>query len=123
MSQTALCSVARYFAGKTESRRIQKNDVLPTEAEFEEIFGVSRITARRALAELAAKGLVKRQAGIGTMVISTSEKQEVKARIRLVDGQQQHPIERNNLKLEQLVPPWELLRRLNLMTIRHRCGC
>ncbi|WP_248792100.1 GntR family transcriptional regulator, partial [Escherichia coli] len=76
-----------------------------TEAEFEEIFGVSRITARRALAELAAKGLVKRQAGIGTMVISTSEKQEVKARIRLVDGQQQHPIERNNLKLEQLVPP------------------
>ncbi|WP_270943437.1 GntR family transcriptional regulator [Klebsiella pneumoniae] len=79
--------------------------MLPTEAEFEEIFGVSRITARRALAELAAKGLVKRQAGIGTMVISTSEKQEVKARIRLVDGQQQHPIERNNLKLEQLVPP------------------
>ncbi|MCS5932244.1 GntR family transcriptional regulator [Klebsiella pneumoniae subsp. pneumoniae] len=43
--------------------------MLPTEAEFEEIFGVSRITARRALAELAAKGLVKRQAGIGTMVI------------------------------------------------------
>ncbi len=48
--------------------------MLPTEAEFEERFGVSRITARRALAELVAKGLVKRQAGIGTMVISTSEK-------------------------------------------------
>ncbi|HDV0355146.1 GntR family transcriptional regulator [Klebsiella pneumoniae] len=91
--------------GKLKAGEYKKNDVLPTEAEFEEIFGVSRITARRALAELAAKGLVKRQAGIGTMVISTSEKQEVKARIRLVDGQQQHPIERNNLKLEQLVPP------------------
>ena len=90
---------------KLKTGEYKKNDVLPTEAEFEEIFGVSRITARRALAELAAKGLVKRQAGIGTMVISTSEKQEVKARIRLVDGQQQHPIERNNLKLEQLVPP------------------
>lgn len=83
----------------------KKNDVLPTEAEFEEIFGVSRITARRALAELAAKGLVKRQAGIGTMVISTSEKQEVKTRVRLIDGHQQHPIERNNLKLEQQLPP------------------
>ena len=34
----------------------KKNDVLPTEAEFEEIFGVCRITARRELAELAAKG-------------------------------------------------------------------
>lgn len=90
---------------KLKTGQYKKNDVLPTEAEFEEIFGVSRITARRALAELAAKGLVKRQAGIGTMVISTSEKQEVKTRVRLVDGQQQHPIERNNLKLEHLLPP------------------
>ncbi|ECJ5918790.1 GntR family transcriptional regulator [Salmonella enterica subsp. salamae] len=83
----------------------KKDDVLPTEAEFEERFGVSRITARRALAELAAKGLVKRQAGIGTRVISTSEKQDVKTRIRLVDGQQQRPIARNNLHLEMLTPP------------------
>ena len=72
---------------KLRTGAYKKNDVLPTEAEFEELFGVSRITARRALAELAAKGLVKRQAGIGTMVISTSEKQGVKTRIRLVDGQ------------------------------------
>lgn len=86
----------------------KKNDVLPTEAEFEELFGVSRITARRALAELAAKGLVKRQAGIGTMVISTSEKQNMKARVCLVDGQQQQPIRRNNLKLEQRLPPAEV---------------
>lgn len=90
---------------KLKTGEYKKNDVLPTEAEFEEIFGVSRITSRRALAELAAKGLVKRQAGIGTMVISTSEKQEVKTRIRLIDGQQQRPIERNNLKLEMLLPP------------------
>lgn len=90
---------------KLKAGEYKKNDVLPTEAEFEEIFGVSRITARRALAELAAKGLVKRQAGIGTMVISTSEKQGVKARIRLIDGQQQNSIERNNLRLEELVPP------------------
>lgn len=92
----------------------KKNDVLPTEAEFEELFGVSRITARRALAELAAKGLVKRQAGIGTMVISTSEKQDVKTRIRLVDGQQQQPISRNNLKLERLLPPAEVAQAFGL---------
>ncbi|HFZ8996555.1 TPA: GntR family transcriptional regulator [Citrobacter freundii] len=92
----------------------KKDDVLPTEAEFEERFGVSRITARRALAELAAKGLVKRQAGIGTRVISTSEKQEVKTRIRLVDGQQQRPISRHNLQLEMLVPPDETRRAFGL---------
>ena len=38
--------------GKLKAGEYKKNDVLPTEAEFEEIFGVSRITARRALAEL-----------------------------------------------------------------------
>lgn len=92
----------------------KKNDVLPTEAEFEERFGVSRITARRALAELAAKGLVKRQAGIGTMVISTSEKQDIKTRIRLVDGQQQHPISRKNLTLESLLPPEDVARAFGL---------
>ncbi|WP_414165274.1 GntR family transcriptional regulator [Superficieibacter sp. BNK-5] len=86
----------------------KKNDILPTEAEFEERFGVSRITARRALAELVAKGLVKRQAGIGTMVISTSEKQAIKARICLIDGRQQNAISRNNLKLEFRLPPKEV---------------
>jgi len=90
---------------KLKTGEYKKNDVLPTEAEFEERFGVSRITARRALAELVAKGLVKRQAGIGTMVISTSEKQGVKTRMSLVDGQQQVPINRKNLKLEFILPP------------------
>ena len=99
---------------KLKAGEYKKNDVLPTEAEFEEIFGVSRITARRALAELVAKGLVKRQAGIGTMVISTSEKQEVKARVRLMDGQQHHAIERHNLKLEQLSPPGPIAHAFGL---------
>ncbi|MDG1640665.1 GntR family transcriptional regulator [Klebsiella huaxiensis] len=99
---------------KLRTGAYKKNDVLPTEAEFEELFGVSRITARRALAELAAKGLVKRQAGIGTMVISTSEKQGVKTRIRLVDGQQQHSISRHNLTLEQRLPPPEVAQAFAL---------
>lgn len=92
----------------------KKNDVLPTEAEFEERFGVSRITARRALAELAAKGLIKRQPGIGTLVIATSEKQEIKTRLCLVDGQQQRPISRDNLVLESLLPPKEVAAEFGL---------
>lgn len=99
---------------RLKSGEYKKNDVLPTEAEFEERFGVSRITARRALAELAAKGLVKRQAGIGTLVISTSEKQDIKVRIRLEDGRQQHPISRHNLTLESLTPPAEISRAFGL---------
>ena len=42
---------------------------LPTEQELSESFGVSRITARRALDELAQAGLVARKQRVGTIVI------------------------------------------------------
>jgi GntR family transcriptional regulator len=41
---------------------------LPTEEELSEAFGVSRITARRALAELAETNLVERRRRVGTHV-------------------------------------------------------
>ena len=41
---------------------------MPSEKEISDSFDVSRITARRTLAELAAKGLVVRQRGKGTFV-------------------------------------------------------
>ncbi|HNP62501.1 MAG TPA: GntR family transcriptional regulator [Woeseiaceae bacterium] len=43
---------------------------IPSEHEIEKSFGVSRITARRALAQLAAEGLVVRRRGHGTTVVS-----------------------------------------------------
>ncbi len=42
---------------------------LPTEFGLAEVFGVSRITAKRALDELASAGLVERRRGRGTHVI------------------------------------------------------
>lgn len=46
----------------------QPNDYLPGERELEELFNVSRITAVRALNELASQGLVVRERGRGTRV-------------------------------------------------------
>lgn len=43
-------------------------DLLPSEHELTRLYGVSRITAKRALAELAAAGLVSRFRGRGTTV-------------------------------------------------------
>jgi GntR family transcriptional regulator len=42
--------------------------MLPTETMLCARYGVSRITVRRALADLAARGLVVRRAGVGTVV-------------------------------------------------------
>jgi GntR family transcriptional regulator len=43
-------------------------DILPSELELTRDYGVSRVTAKRALNELAADGLVSRERGRGTVV-------------------------------------------------------
>lgn len=48
--------------------RLEAGTVLPGELELAGLFGVSRITMKRALKELADDGLVVRQRGRGTMV-------------------------------------------------------
>ena len=54
------------------SGEIPRGMRIPTEFELADSFGVSRITAKRALDELAAEGLVERRRGKGTHVIHRS---------------------------------------------------
>jgi GntR family transcriptional regulator len=50
------------------SGRLQDGDQLPTEEHLRAEYGVSRVTVRRALQSLEARGLIKRQRGRGTYV-------------------------------------------------------
>lgn len=56
-------------------------DVLPSEFELGRIYGVSRITAKQALAELAAAGLAKRYRGKGTLVSDTPKPPPLRASV------------------------------------------
>ncbi|WP_323039267.1 GntR family transcriptional regulator [Gemmobacter sp.] len=56
-------------------------DVLPSEFELGRIYGVSRITAKQALAELAAAGLAKRYRGKGTVVSDTPKPPPLRASV------------------------------------------
>jgi GntR family transcriptional regulator of arabinose operon len=55
-----------------EARALQPGDRLPSENELCRAFGVSRITAVRALTELARAGIVVRKQGLGTFVADIS---------------------------------------------------
>ena len=62
----------RYVQIRERLRRqiagMQPGDRLPSDAELQEQFSVSRVTARRAIAELVSEGLVERRRGSGTYV-------------------------------------------------------
>lgn len=53
---------------KILAREYQPGDALPSEAQLQELFHVSRITARQAIAQLESEGLVERARGKGTRV-------------------------------------------------------
>lgn len=64
-----------------QTGQLSKGERLPSESALEEAVGVSRITAKRAMDELANDGLVKRGRGQGTTVIHSAEATRVSADI------------------------------------------
>lgn len=57
---------------KIELKEIQVGDKVQSENQLAESFGVSRMTARRALSELVTEGVLVRSQGIGTFVADSS---------------------------------------------------
>lgn len=55
----------------------QSRGKLPSETKLADQFGVSRLTVRTVLAELAAEGVVRRKHGAGTFMISSAEDENV----------------------------------------------
>lgn len=51
-----------------ESKELKPRDCLPSEREFSEKYGISRMTVRQAITELVNEGLLYRQQGKGTYV-------------------------------------------------------
>ena len=91
--------------------------LLPKEEALCERFGVSRITVRRALADLAAQGLVERRHGRGTFLIQ-DRLPLVRARpsLSLIDSLRKTATETQVqvLKVEQLEAPLDVAALLQL---------
>jgi GntR family transcriptional regulator len=53
---------------KIKEEDLNPGDIIPSEKELQQEFGVSRITVRQAIKELENEGLVKKKQGKGTFV-------------------------------------------------------
>src|SRR3984957_967527 len=64
-------------------------DTLPTEQALCDQFGVSRITVRRALADLAEQGYIERRQGVGSFVRQHGRSDELPSVGSYMDGLRQ----------------------------------
>jgi GntR family transcriptional regulator len=90
--------------------------VLPKEEALCERFSVSRITVRRALADLAAQGLVERRQGIGTFVRHDLPQPRERPSLSYIEGLRKTVIETQVtvLRVGQEDPPPEVAEWLQL---------
>jgi DNA-binding GntR family transcriptional regulator len=67
-SGTRYSQLARLLTDEIEAGRYKVGQKIPTEAELQQRFDVSRHTVREALRELKGRGLILARAGVGTVV-------------------------------------------------------
>jgi GntR family transcriptional regulator len=89
------------------ARNFYPTGALPNEEALCERFGVSRITVRRALADLAAQGVVERRHGRGTFVVDGPSYARMPPSLNLIDSLSKAAFETvvQVLEVEQAVPP------------------
>lgn len=89
---------------------------LPTEENLCESFSVSRITVRRALADLQQDGLVERRHGLGTFVLDGASRPAPQLTLSFLDTLRKQAEETRVrvLKVEHVVPPADIAKLLQI---------
>ncbi|MBU2962854.1 phosphonate metabolism transcriptional regulator PhnF [Citreicella sp. C3M06] len=79
-------SITSELEGEIARGLYRPGDKLPTEAELSRRFGVNRHTARRALADLAARGIVNSRRGAGVFVTAAPLDYPIGGKVRFAQN-------------------------------------
>lgn len=79
-------SITTELEGEIARGLYRPGDKLPTEAELSRRFGVNRHTARRALADMAARGIVHSKRGAGVFVTSAPLDYPIGGKVRFTQN-------------------------------------
>jgi GntR family histidine utilization transcriptional repressor len=99
-----------------ESGRLRPRDRVPSEQDLVRRFGVSRMTANRALRELASDGIVVRQSGVGTFVAEAQSRSHALDVRNIADEirERGHVHGARVVRLEKLAADRDIATRLGL---------
>lgn len=106
-----------YLKEKIHHGDIPHGEKMPTEHQISEAFDVSRITAKRAMDELAAEGYITRQRGKGSHVAYKHRAEHLQAPLSaLLDSLKVMGQETvvKSLNFAKLVPPLDIQQRFSL---------
>lgn len=84
--------LSQKIAEAIESGEYATGQIIPSEKQYEEIYGISRMTVRLAIGELVNKGYVERMRGIGTVVTYGKIEENLKRVISFSEEMQLHGV-------------------------------
>lgn len=117
MAQTPIYQqVKHWLVGQIESGEMPDGSMLPPEHEIALRLGVSRPTVRQAMAELVHDGVVTRERGRGTTVLSRRMQYPVRRLLSLSEeyARRDHPVTSRVLRCELSSADEALARRLGV---------
>jgi GntR family transcriptional regulator len=107
-------NLARTLGSEIESGRYKVGQMIPTEAELQQRFDVSRHTVREALRDLKAQGLLLARAGVGTVVRSRAPRSRfmqgvgtLKELIQFVEATRMRVLKRRVLLADEEMQEWQ----------------
>jgi len=105
-----------HVLGDIRSGRLRPHDRVPSETELVHEFGVSRMTANRALRELASDGYVVRQAGVGTFVADIHARSQILQVRNIADEivERGHVHSARVVARDRIAPTADVSRRLGI---------
>ncbi|MGL4737847.1 MAG: GntR family transcriptional regulator [Cellulosilyticaceae bacterium] len=77
MSEPIYKQIERYLKDLIASGEIKPGELLPTETHLSEEFNVTRMTVRSAFNNLVKEGYIKRQRGVGSIVLASKIKDNI----------------------------------------------
>ncbi len=108
--------IEQLILDKIRSGEYKPGDKIPTEAELQRIFGVSRITVRQAISRLVNAGWLRTEQGRGTFVTVPKISEEGSRFLGLSEELEQKgcKLENKIVRFKRLVPPQYVAEELGL---------